>query len=294
MFTLARQPYLTDLSDAQWELIAPLIVLPTVGAPRTTNLREVLNAIFYQLRTGCHWRLLPPDFPPEGTVRDYFHRFKRSGLWETINDTLRRSVRVQEKRDEEPTLAIIDSQTTKATRTSGQRGFDAGKKIKGIKRHFMVDVLGLLLCIVVHAANIQERDGGKMLLAKAANKGLPQLKKVLSDDGYSGQPMREHVREKYSWEFVSVKRTELKKFVVQPKRWVVERTIGWMDNFRALSKDYDTDPKTSEAKILLGSIYYMSKRLTHREPEQEIDCALDDRLRQLCDKADADKIAQPP
>jgi len=126
----------------------------------------------------------------------------------------------------------------------------------------MVDVLGLLICIVVHAANIQERDGGKMLLAKAANKGLPQLTKVLADDGYSGQPMREHVREKHQWEFESVKRTELKKFVVQPKRWVVERTIGWMSNFRALSKDYDTDPKTGEANILLGSIYYLSRRLT--------------------------------
>ena len=126
----------------------------------------------------------------------------------------------------------------------------------------MVDVLGLLLCIVVHAANIQERDGGKMLLAKASNKGLPRLIKVLADDGYSGEPMREHVLKEHGWEFESVKRTELKKFVVQPKRWVVERTIGWMNNFRALSKDYDTDPKTSEAKILLGSIYYMSRRLT--------------------------------
>ena len=135
-------------------------------------------------------------------------------------------------------------------------------KINGVKRHFMVDVLGLLICIVVHAANIQERDGGKMLLAKAANKGLPQLIKVLADDGYSGQPMREHVLKEHQWEFESVKRTELKKFVVQPKRWVVERTIGWMNNFRALSKDYDTDPKTSEANILLGSIYYLSRRLT--------------------------------
>jgi len=155
------------------------------------------------------------------------------------------------------------------------------KKIKGIKRHFMVDVMGLLLCIVVHAANIQERAGGKMLLAKAAGKGLTRMQKVLADDGYSGEPMREYVREKYSWEFESVKRTELHQFVVMPKRWVVERTIGWISNFRGLSKDYDRDPRTGEAKILLASIYYMSKRLTHRETEKEIDCALDARLRKL-------------
>jgi len=167
------------------------------------------------------------------------------------------------------------------------------KKIKGSKRHFMVDVLGLLLCIVVHAANIQERAGGKMLLAKAAGKGLSRMQKVLADEGYSGEPMREYVREKYSWEFESVKRPELHKFEVMPKRWVVERTIGWTNNFRALSKDYDTDPKTSEAKILLASIYYMSKRLTHREPEKEIDCALDARLRKLVENA-SQKIAQPP
>jgi putative transposase len=136
------------------------------------------------------------------------------------------------------------------------------KKTNGIKRHFMVDVLGLLICIVVHAANIQERAGAKMLLAKASNKGLPRLEKVLADDGYSGKPMEEHVRKEYGWEFESVKRTELHKFVVQPRRWVVERTIGWMNNFRALSKDYDTDSKTSEANILLGSIYYLSRRLT--------------------------------
>jgi putative transposase len=136
------------------------------------------------------------------------------------------------------------------------------KKINGIKRHFMVDVLGLIICVVVHAANIQERAGAKMLLAKASQQGLPYLEKVLADDGYSGQPMVDYVRKKYSWEFESVKRTELHKFKVMPKRWVVERTIGWMNNFRALSKDYDTDARTGEANILWVSIYYLSRRLT--------------------------------
>jgi len=133
---MIRKPYDTDLSDEQWELIAPQIVLPTGGAPKTTNLREILNAIFYQTRTGCQWRLLPHDFPPEGTVRWYLHRFKRLGQLEKINDTLRRAVRVQAGRNPEPSLAIIDSQTTKGTRNSGESGYDAGKKNQGDQTTF--------------------------------------------------------------------------------------------------------------------------------------------------------------
>jgi putative transposase len=136
MNTQFRPPYATDLSDAQWALIAPLIVLPTGGAPKTTDLREVINAILYQLRTGCQWYLLPHDFPPEGTVRDYFHRFKRSGLLEQINDTLRRAVRVQAGRDPEPSFAIVDSQSVKGTRNSGEIGYDAGKKNQGSQASF--------------------------------------------------------------------------------------------------------------------------------------------------------------
>jgi putative transposase len=126
--TIPRKSYCTDLTDSAWELLCPLLKLPDGGAPKTTDLREVLNAILYRLRTGCQWRLLPHDFPPEGTVRRYFHYFKRTGQFETINDTLRKAVRLKANRNVEPTLAIIDSQTTKATRTSGQRGYDAGKK----------------------------------------------------------------------------------------------------------------------------------------------------------------------
>ena len=132
-----RQRYVTDLDDAQWNLLAPLIVLPTGGAPKTTNLREILNAIFYQTRTGCQWRLLPHDFPREGTVRWYFHRFKRSGQWDIINDALRRAVREQAGHDPEPRLAIIDSQSVKGTQYSGEVGYDAGKKNQGNQASFL-------------------------------------------------------------------------------------------------------------------------------------------------------------
>ena len=168
-----------------------------------------------------------------------------------------------------------------------------GKKIKGIKRHFLVDVLGLLLRIVVHAANIQERAGAKLVLEKASGRGLPRMEKILADDGYSGQPMVHEVRNEYGWTFESVKRTELHKFVVQPKRWVVERTIGWMNNWRGLSKHYDYDSATSEEKILLASVHYLSKRLTHREPKVQIDHALDAKLRKLTEKPN-ENSAQPP
>jgi putative transposase len=167
------------------------------------------------------------------------------------------------------------------------------KKIKGVKRHFLVDVMGLLICIVVHAANIQERAGAKLVFHKALRRGLPRLEKVIADDGYSGQPMADYVRKEYGVEFESVKRTELHTFSVLPRRWVVERTIGWMNNFRSLSKHYDRDSSTGEAKVLLASVYYLTRRLTCNEQKREIDHVRDARLRQLPENAQ-EKTTQPP
>ena len=257
----SRKPYLSDLSDSQWQLIAPLLPSSGGGRKRTTDLREVLNAALYLLRTGCGWRHLPHDFPPEGTVRDYFHQWRRSGVWQTIHDRLRRAVRVQEGRDPEPSAAIIDSQSVKATRTTGSRGYDAGKKINGRKRHLLVDTLGLLLFVVVHVASVQDRDGAKLVL-RACRDRLPRLQLLWADGGYAGQLIA-WTEQTCHWKLEIVKRSDKAEgFTVLSRRWVVERTISWVNNDRRLSKDYECWPETSEAIIHLSMINVMLKRLT--------------------------------
>ena len=261
-----RKPYPSDLSDAQWAVLEPLLPPSVpVGAPRTTPLREVLNAIFYLLSTGCAWSALPHDFPPEGTVRDSFHRGRRSGLWQQIHDTLRRQVREAVGKDPQPSAGSIDSQTVKATRTSGTRGSDAGQKIKGIKRHILVDTLGLLLVVVVHAANIQDRDGAKLVFAKAKSMG-PWLRRehVWADGGSAGKLIA-WVSSLCQWVLEIVKRNDdVKGFKLLPKRWVVERTFSWLSNYRRLSKHYEYWNETGEAMIHLAMIHLMLRRLTKK------------------------------
>jgi putative transposase len=259
--TPPRKPYDSDLTDPEWALLQPLVPPPTgAGAPRTTDLREVVNAILYRLHNGCAWHALPHDFPPEGTVRDYFHRWRRSGRWEQINDTLRRQLRQAEGRDEEPSAGIIDSQSVKGSRTSGLRGYDGGKKVKGTKRHILVDTLGLLLGVVVHPANIQDRDGAKLLLTKAAGH-FPRLQLIWADGGYAGKLIAWTWR-LCGWLLRIVRRPkEVKGWVLLARRWVVERTFAWLSNCRALARDYDYHPETSEAWIQVAMIHLMLRRL---------------------------------
>jgi putative transposase len=256
-----RKPYPSDLTDQEWAVLAPELPPPVpAGAPRTIDLRAVVNAILYRLHNGCTWRALPHDFPPEGTVRDYFHRWRRCGLWEKINDTLRRRLRRAEGRDEEPSAGILDSQSAKGTRTSGTKGYDAGKKVKGTKRHLLADTLGLLLCVVVHAANIQDRDGAKLVLSKAH--GLfPGLRLIWADGGYAGKLLEWCLRV-CGWVLEIVKRSDAAKgWVLLPRRWVVERTFGWLSQCRALARDYEFHPQTSEALIQVAMIHLMLRRL---------------------------------
>lgn len=261
-----RPPYPSDLTDAQWTVLQRLLPPPQPGGRRrTTDLREVLNAIFHLTKNGCSWAALPHDFPSEGTVRDYFHNWRRTGVWEALQDTLRRQVRRQAGREEEPSAGIIDSQSVKATRTSGTRGYDAGKKINGVKRHIVVDTLGLLVAVVVHSAAVQDRDGAKLVLAKLQGR-CPRLALLWADGGYAGKLVG-WVQQCCGWVLQIVKRTDkLGGFVVLPRRWVVERTFGWMVQYRRLSKDYEFHPETSEAMIQVAMIHIMLRRLAAATP----------------------------
>jgi len=225
------------------------------------NLREILNALLYLSRTGCQWRMLPHDLPPWETVYAYFKQWRDDGTWERLNRDLRIEVRLNEGKDAEPSAAIVDSQSVKTTETSGERGYDAGKKINGIKRHVLVDTLGMILTVMVLTADIQDRDGARKLLAKA--KGcFPRLQKIWADGGYAGT-LIDWVRDLCSWILEIVKRSDTAKgFEVLPHRWIVERTFGWLNRARRLSKNYERLTASSEAMVYLAMLPLMTRRLT--------------------------------
>lgn len=254
--------YQTDLTDAEWGLIeGHLPAAQNKGRPRAWPMREIINAIFYVLRGGIAWRLLPSDFPPWPTVYRWFAAFRDGCVFEKINHALVMADRERAGRDASPTAAIIDSQSVKTTESGGIRGYDAGKKTKGRKRHIIVDTLGLMVGLMVHGADIQDRDGAPDLL-KSIRHRWPWLLHVFADGGYAGDKLKRRLKKIGRWTVEIIKRSDKAKgFEVLPRRWVVERTFAWLGRCRRLAKDVEKSIASSEAWIIIAHIRLITRRL---------------------------------
>jgi putative transposase len=258
-----RLPYPSDVTDEEWAIIEPFLPKEfEEGREREVDLREVVNGIFYETRSGCAWRMLPHDLPAWRTVYGYFKNWEGGGLWDKINDELRRRVRRGAGKKPEQTLGIADSQSVKSTESGGIRGFDGGKKVKGRKRNILVDTMGLLLEVFVHRANMGERAGLRVL-ARRAEKNYRGFIKVLVDGGYEGKDLADWFQLTYGWIMEVVKGIK-GKFEILPKRWIVERTFAWLGKYRRLSKDYERNTSTSETFIKVAMIRLQLRRLTGR------------------------------
>jgi len=252
------QTYPTNLTENQWKVIENIV---NSNRKRKHDLKEIFNAIFYLLKTGCQWRMMPADFAPWNTVYYYYRQWKNNGVIEEIHEVLRNMVRTNAGHKESPSAACIDSRSVKTSRSGGLcRGVDGGKKVKGRKQHIITDTLGLLLVVVVHAANIHDSQSALDVINRLKGR-FSRLIKIFADGGYRGELIG-NVKRVYGWVIDIVLRSDDQKaFVALPKRWVVERTFSWFESYRRLSKDYEYLTDTSETMIQLAMIRLMLNRI---------------------------------
>lgn len=255
-------PYPSDLTDQQWDLISPMVPVKPGGRPAKHDRRRIVEAILYLTRTGCSWRQLPHDFPPWDTVYWYFQRWNAEGTTDRIHDALRDATRDAAGRDPMASAGIVDAQSIKGADTVGSdsRGYDAGKKVNGRKRHLVVDTIGLLVVVLVTAASLQDRDGGRLVLDRARMK-MPSIALVWADGGYAGRCV-EFARRWLRITLQIVNKPDGQRtFEVLPRRWVVERTLSWLVRCRRLGRDYERLPEHAEAIVKWAMIGLMTRRL---------------------------------